>query len=221
MHYATVLEQQVVTTSEKEANKQIFGTLLNHYAEQNKLLPSEEELSQFKAFGKLSKEIHRKKDELKLAELMKIEATRSLSSEELKQKKILVEMQQQWQKEVEAKDDIHMDKFMNDMANGFVKNWKINKSLYETYGGGIVFQQAGLESADARLAFFEIEKKKGNLEFHSEEFESQFWAMLTPNHNHFSYQEKPEGNPFDVPFWIDAIEKMEEELETLVSKQEQ
>lgn len=38
-----------------------------------------------------------------------------------------------------------MRSMIRQMAQEFVRSWKINKALYEQYGGQVVFQQAGVE----------------------------------------------------------------------------
>jgi hypothetical protein len=47
------------------------------------------------------------------------------------------------------------------IAQQFVKSWKINKALYAQYGGRVIFQQAGVEPLDAYRDFLKEQEKKG------------------------------------------------------------
>ena len=51
------------------------------------------------------------------------------------------------------------------MARHFIVAWKIERELHRTYGGRVIFQQAGLEALDARRRLFEDAEKNGDLKF--------------------------------------------------------
>ena len=45
-----------------------------------------------------------------------------------------------------------VDAMRHDMASGIIRQWKINKALYDQYGGRIIYQQLGPEPLDAYRA---------------------------------------------------------------------
>lgn len=51
------------------------------------------------------------------------------------------------------------------VARHFIVAWKIERELHRTYGGRVIFQQAGLEALDARRQLFEQAEKQGDLKF--------------------------------------------------------
>lgn len=92
------------------------------------------------------------------------------------------------------------DENRNKMAHQIVRSWKINKRLYEKYGGRIAYQQDGLESVDAYLKFINeiIQNKK--IEIVSSEFSS----ILTPTinlENQKFMDEKDAKRAFEIPWW--------------------
>jgi hypothetical protein len=64
----------------------------------------------------------------------------------------------------------HERKFMSQI----VKRWKMNKALFENYGGRIIFQQAGLEPIDAFGDFLKDIEQKGQLKIHNESYKDIF-----------------------------------------------
>ncbi len=86
------------------------------------------------------------------------------------------------------------------IAHQTVRSWKINKRLYEKYGGRIVFQQAGLEPIDAYRIFINEIIRSGKVEIISSEFKS----ILTPpliNEKQMFMNEKDAKKAFDEPWW--------------------
>jgi hypothetical protein len=86
------------------------------------------------------------------------------------------------------------------MAHQTVRTWKINKRLYEKYGGRIIFQQAGLEPIDAYRIFITEIIKSGKVEIISADFKS----ILSPpiiNESQRFLSEKDTKNAFDKPWW--------------------
>jgi hypothetical protein len=50
-------------------------------------------------------------------------------------------------------------------ARTFIIAWKVERELHRTYGGRVIFQQAGPEALDARRMLFEDAEKQGHLKF--------------------------------------------------------
>jgi len=70
------------------------------------------------------------------------------------------------------------------MAQHFVKTWKINKSLYEKYGGVFIFQQAGIEPLDAYRQFLKEQEKKKAFQILNKDYEASFWKYFVDDSMH-------------------------------------
>lgn len=91
---------------------------------------------------------------------------------------------------------------MRQLGKSWVLRWKINKALYEKYGGRVIFQQAGSEPIDAYRDFLKEEGKKGNFKILDKKDEVDFWRYYTNDAMH-SFYSKEDGEKFiNTPFWL-------------------
>jgi len=86
-------------------------------------------------------------------------------------------------------------------AYEMVRVWKLNKRLYQKYGGRVAFQQAGPEPVDAYLMFFEDIVKSGKVEIVAPEFKSVLTDMPVAK-NQLYMKEKDARTAFDTPWWV-------------------
>lgn len=86
------------------------------------------------------------------------------------------------------------------MAQKIVRSWKINKRLYEKYGGRIAYQQAGLESVDAYLMFVNEVVKNGKVEIIASEFRSILTPTIALGNQKFM-NDADAKRAFDEPWW--------------------
>jgi hypothetical protein len=63
------------------------------------------------------------------------------------------------------------------VARMTVRNWKVNKALYEKYGGRVIFQQAGNEPIDAYRALIEELDKTNAIEILDPAFPAPFASL--------------------------------------------
>jgi hypothetical protein len=88
------------------------------------------------------------------------------------------------------------------IAQQFVKSWKINKALYAQYGGRVIFQQAGVEPLDAYRDFLKEQEKKGAFQIIDKQYEPEFWRYFTNDAMH-RFCDKNEGAKFiNTPWWM-------------------
>jgi len=216
-HFATILGKPLEVQDIRSGNRKVFTTLFNHYAELNNLVPTNDDFKKYNEFNKLSRELNIKELKITLEELEAVEASRALSKAELKKRKVSTKILSHYhnkQFEVAVLKQIKSQVYVPDFLKDTIKIWKINQSLYKKHGGGVVFQQAGLEPVDAWFAFFKSEANNGNLVFHDKDFEDQFWNKITPNKTHWSYNAKPKA-PFKEPVWVAALDKIKTKLNEL------
>ncbi len=93
-----------------------------------------------------------------------------------------------------AKDDL-----AESVAEMFVGPWKINKSLYEKYGGMVIHQQLGTEAVGAMQRWLEENEKAGRFAIVDPELRSAFYEYYTRK-NHPSIAK--DKNPFATPPWL-------------------
>jgi hypothetical protein len=89
------------------------------------------------------------------------------------------------------------------IAGAFIRQWKINKALYQQYGGRIIFQQGGPEPLDAYRRFLEEAQAKGDFRIVAKDLEAAFWRYYRNDSIHSFYPRgsKEEAQAFDVPWW--------------------
>jgi hypothetical protein len=89
------------------------------------------------------------------------------------------------------------------MANAVIRQWKINKALYEEYGGRIIYQQLGPEPLDAYLAFLENAQEAGQFAILDAELGTEFWYFFRDEkrHDFMPKGSRDESEAFSTPPW--------------------
>ncbi|MEX2551903.1 MAG: hypothetical protein WD627_02725 [Actinomycetota bacterium] len=87
-------------------------------------------------------------------------------------------------------------------AVSFVTTWKINKSLYDKYGGRVIFQQFGPEPVDAYRDFLREQERKGAFEILDKKYEASFWYYFTNDGSHSFYSEEEGARIMSTPWWL-------------------
>jgi hypothetical protein len=86
------------------------------------------------------------------------------------------------------------------MAHAMVQQWLVNKSMYERYGGTVIFQQANpMEPVDAYRRFFEEHEARGTFTILDPEQREAFWSYYRRDHGPFKLPE--EIIDFKHPWW--------------------
>lgn len=91
----------------------------------------------------------------------------------------------------------------HDMARAMIRQWKINKALYEEYGGRIIYQQLGPEPLDAYRQFLERSQSEGRFAILDKSLEAGFWRYFTNEsiHDFMAPGSEDEARAFTVPPW--------------------
>lgn len=74
-----------------------------------------------------------------------------------------------------------------EIAGAFIKQWKINKALWEQYGGRVIFQQGGPEPLDAYRKFLEESQANGEFRIENTALEPEFWRYYRDESIHSFY----------------------------------
>jgi hypothetical protein len=81
-----------------------------------------------------------------------------------------------------------------------VKGWKLDRMLYEKYGGTVIFQQGNpLEPVGAYRKFLEKMEEAKVFEVYDPDNRQKFWHYLVRQH---PFQVPPERINFDEPWWM-------------------
>lgn len=89
------------------------------------------------------------------------------------------------------------------MAQSLIRQWKINKSLFEKYGGRVIYQQLGPEPLDAYRKFLEEREREGAFTIHDKAVGDKFWWYFTDEsiHDFMASGGSDEARAFSFPPW--------------------
>ena len=93
-----------------------------------------------------------------------------------------------------------------EIAEAFIGQWKINRALYEQYGGRIVFQQGGPEPLDAYRTFLEERQAQGDFTIVNDALVAEFWRYFRDDSIHSFYEpgSREEAEALATPPWLSA-----------------
>jgi hypothetical protein len=96
-----------------------------------------------------------------------------------------------------------VDAMQRQMARDIIRQWKINKALYEQYGGRIIYQQLGPEPLDAYRQFLRQREADGAFAIRDQALEASFWRYFTDDSSHdfMTPGGADEARAFTTPPW--------------------
>ena len=205
---ATVLGKKITAGEKDQLSGLIFGSLLEQYAKDNKLEPTQAELDSY--VNKIDQA--EKQHEIKLAadriRLIKELKGSSLSAQEREQKarelKTIENIlsvtggSKKMTKEVEEQ----VRPMMRQVAQQFLMSWTINKALYAKYGGRVIFQQTGAEPIDAYRDFLRDQEKAGRFQIIDKQYESGFWRYFTSDAGHKFANKEDGAKLINTRWWM-------------------
>ena len=98
-------------------------------------------------------------------------------------------------------------------AEQMVRSWKIDKQLYEQYGGEVVFQQANpAEPVGAYRSFLREHEKKGTFKILDSKLRDEFWAYFERD-GETTVSEADAKEFYEAPWWIHRRTPKETEAE--------
>jgi len=202
-----VLGENIYRQGKGDAQGRIFGALLKRYAEEQAIKPTEEELAAFIARTEIAQTKIASKTQKDLAEVTQQLAEPDLAPEKRAQLEAQKSNLERFQKSQElitkasSEEAEQIKKVQRRIAEDFVGRWKVNKALYDQYGGRIIFQQAGPEPLDAYRDFLKAEEKRGSFKILDPQVEADFWRYFTDEKMHVFTEDK---NLLTTPWWLKA-----------------
>jgi hypothetical protein len=204
---AVVLGKKITAKDKNKLNGLIFGALLDKFAKDNKIEPSKEELDTFilKTDEKQKQHLIKlEKDKKKLlAELKttKTERERKDKKSQLQTIESILKTFRDMNEETKGMEE-QLRQMKRKSAQQFVTQWKINKALYEKYGGRVIFQQAGVEPLDAYRDFLREKEKDGAFQIFDKKYQAPFWKYFTNDAMHNFYPEGDGAKFINTPWWM-------------------
>ena len=205
---ATILGQDLTAADQDELDGRIFGALLEKFAAENHIAPTDAELDAFVA----------KSEEQDKQMLAEYEADVKKLQQELQNPDLGAQERQEKQSELETTESIlkslretaqyspeqqeQAHQFQRELAQQFVLSWKINKALYEKYGGRVIFQQAGPEPLDAYRDFLKDQEKQGAFQIPDKKRAARFWNYFTNETMHTFYSKEDGDKLISTPWWL-------------------
>lgn len=205
---AEVYGEKITRTGSGDQRGPIFSALLRHYAEQQKITVTDDEIATFVSHLNRAQEDLATNNQRELAEIEKQLANPALSSQQkttLESQKQTLEKFQQSQQQLKSTPPAEADEFQaaqRRIAREFVGRWKVSKALYDQYGGRIIFQQAGPEPIDAYRDFLKAEQQSGNFKILDPKVEADFWRYFTDDKMHVFSQDT---TVFTTPWWTKKV----------------
>lgn len=205
---AIVLGKQITINEKDKLNGLIFGALLERYALENKIETTDEELDAFVSKTEEAKKQQQARFEADREKLQNELKSPSLSDRDRKDKESqlqpiesILKTTREMKERTKGMEE-QMRPMKRQMAQQFVKSWKINKSLYGKYGGRLICQQAGLEPLDAYRQFLRDQEKLGAFQILDKKCEAPFWRYFTNDAMHIFYKKEDGAKFINTPWWM-------------------
>jgi heat shock protein HslJ len=96
-----------------------------------------------------------------------------------------------------------VEQLRRDMSRSMIRQWRLNRALYQQYGGRIIYQQLGPEPLDAYRQYLEERRAAGDFTIHQKAFEDEFWRYFTSDSMHDFYEpgSEAETQAFSIAPW--------------------
>lgn len=167
--------------------RRIGEVLLEQFAAEHKVEPTDEEIDQFLRRLQVFNERTEAGPKEPLVEVRQriTQIERAIQSGKLNEEQ-LADAQaalKTYRRTLANMEEIMADPKLRDeqdrfFAQWYVRNWKMQKALYRQYGGRVMLQQIGPQAADATRRFFEERFSRGDLAIHDDQAREAFWDQF-------------------------------------------
>jgi hypothetical protein len=107
------------------------------------------------------------------------------------------------EQDLTAAERRELDTMQHSFARALIRAWKVNRALYDHYGGRLVYQQLGPEPLDAYRAFLRERQQAGDFRLADPALEAPFWSYFEDAERHVFLD--PQGEEalwaFVLPPW--------------------
>lgn len=203
---AKVLDTEIRTDDAEEMRYWILLKLTDQYAAERGIDVTQEEIDAYIQGTQRIAEKDRLQREARLEEIEGRLGAKDLGDHERKalasERDSLNQLQSDL-REMSGGDQDEVRQARQAVASAFVRQWKLNQTLYREYGGRIVYQQGGPEPLDAYRKFLEAQREQGALEILNKGLGDRFWRYYTNDAIHSFYPpgSEEEKRTFAKPWW--------------------
>ncbi len=210
---ATVLDVEIQTEDAREMQAAILEALFERYKADNGISAGKEEIETFdERLDHVAKK-DRAEREARLADIERQLKSADLPPDdrealenERRQTSDLLESLETGE-DMTAEEAAEVAVMRREMARAIIEQWKLNRTLYQQYGGRIIYQQLGPEPLDAYRRFLEERQKEGAFTIRDKELAAGFWRYFTDDSIHSFYEpgSEDEAKAFAVPPWVEPL----------------
>ena len=192
-------EITVADVAESPIDRLINGMLLAKFMEDNGIEATEEELAAF-----IDRMAERQRQSLLDFEAERAELLKALDEAVNPEQRQGIEVHLEFvAKRIKAMSDTQQadPDVWRTVAKPWVERWKLDKALFDRYGGRAHFQQVGVQPFDAVVTFLEEQEASGAFTILDEEYEEAFWAYWRSDGHNFI----PEEEAVELlakPWWL-------------------
>jgi len=204
---AIVLGNEITTAQKDRLNGMIFGQLLERFAKENKIAPTDKELDEFVVKLEASKKAQNAKWQTERKRLKAELKDESLSAKDRKAREVILGNIESILKAENDRPYLTPEQEKQnrqgqlEVARMFVQQWKINQALFRKHGGRVIFQQAGPEPLDAYRRFLRDHEKKGNFKILDKEAAKSFCNYFENDKMHVFASKGQAAEVMNTPWW--------------------
>lgn len=187
---ARVLGTELQTRDAQELQSLIMQKLFDHYAQERGLAVSPAEIAAYQAEKQRFMDEDRRRREARRTELTEQLQTKTLSGEQrnaLAKELEALDSLAGMETNASAEESAEVRAYAEQIARAFILRRKINRALYQQYGGRVIFQQLGPEPLDAYRTFLQEQAALENFRIFDEELEKEFWRYFKTDAMHQFY----------------------------------
>jgi len=199
---AEALDVQIKTNNPDEMAYIIRQVLLANYAKEHNLAATQAEIDAFIAKKHQADARMRKEAEARREQDQKALQSEELTDEERTRIEAELKYIDGMLKADTSGDNPKKAAAEKQMARALIEQWKVNRALYQQYGGRVIYQQGGAEPLDAYHEYFKAAQKSGDFKILNEDFEPAFWAYYTNDQMHKFYPEKAQEKAINTQWWL-------------------
>lgn len=196
----------VVVFGEKIAavaqSDRIWRAVSDRFAQENKLIASDAECEVFEKFQNNSMSKHREQWKRELADIeLKLKSANlpEAQQQELQKNREMYLRLEKTQAAMEQSSGIKEVQRKN--SRQWVTWFKVDKALYEKYGGAVALTKFGLFPFEARRKLTEEHIRRGEIVFVDKTFAAQFWEDYQKPGRHLAKKEQIDF----TPYWLKPL----------------
>lgn len=198
---AVVLGQEITVAevAESSIDQLINGRLVRKYMEENGIEATEEDIAAF-----AERAVERGRQALLDLEANRAELVEAMGTAAAPQQRQAIRERldrvERSIKTMSKRQQADPDAWAT-IVKPWVERWKLDKALFDKYGGRAHWQQVGVQPFDAVIEFLEEQEAGGAFTILDEDYENEFWAYWRSDGHRFI----PEEEAVELmakPWWL-------------------